>query len=270
MTSSRLRSPEPRIQSVSRALALLMHVASSDGLTAKELSSRLGLSLPTTYHLLQTLTVEGFLAKGAGRRYRLGLRIGTLVEAFRRQLDPVESLVPHLRSLAAKTGEAAYIAGWHDGRIVVFSHIPGQHAVNVTDLRVGLADDAHARASGKLLLAFATPETRAEYFRSHPPLGRTPKTLTDPAALERELARIREQGYATDLEEFLPGVCCLSAPLDGGASPFVFSLSAPTERFTRKFETYLEAILDVARAASSPALQDAGSAGPLPDTPGRQ
>jgi DNA-binding IclR family transcriptional regulator len=242
-----------------------MHVANSDGLTAKELSTRLELSLPTTYHLLRTLEDAGFLTKGERRAYRLGLRIGTLVEAFRRQLDPVEYLAPHVRALASITGEAAYVAGWHEGRIVVFSRIPGQHAVNVTDLRVGLADDAHARASGKLLLAFAAPETRAEYLRAHPPHPRTPRTITDPDELEREFARIRAQGYATDLEEFMPGVCCISAPLDGGAAPFSFSLSAPADRFTANFERYVQAVLEVADAASSSVL--APASGPRPPAP---
>lgn len=248
------KGPQPRVQSVARALAILMQVANSEGLTAKELSARLGLSLPTAYHLLHTLEAEGFLTKGERRAYRLGLRIATLVEAFRRQLDPAEYLAPYVRSLASVTGEAAYAAGWHEGRIVVFCHIPGQHAVNVTDLRVGLADDAHARASGKLLLAFASPDTRAEYLRTHPPRRRTPRTLVDLDELEREFERIREQGYAADFEEFMPGVCCLSAPLDGGASPFTFSLSSPAERFARKFDSYLEAILEVVQAASSEAL----------------
>ena len=231
-----------------------MQVSNSEGLTAKEISARLGLTLPTTYHLLHTLEAEGFLSKGERRAYRLGLRIGTLAEAFRRQLDPAEYLAPYVRSLASTTGEAAYFAGWHEGRIVIFSRIPGRHAVNVTDLRVGLAEDAHARASGKLLLAFVSPGMRAEYFRMHPPKRRTPHTLVDLDELEREFDRIRERGYATDLEEFTPGVSCLSAPLDGGASPFVFSLSAPADRLAREFDRYLDALLQVAQAASSEAL----------------
>jgi IclR family acetate operon transcriptional repressor len=248
----------PRIQSVARALAILMQISNSEGLTAREVSARLGLSLSTTYHLLHTLESEGFVIKGDRRAYRLGLRIGTLADAFRRQLDPAEYLAPYVRSLASVTGEAAYVAGWHDGSIVIFSRIPGHHAVNVTDLRVGLAEDAHARASGKLLLAFTSPDARAEYLTTHPPHRRTPHTIVDPDELEREFGRIRELGYSTDLEEFTPAVCCISAPLDGGASPFVFSLSAPAERFEREFDRYLEAILDVAEKASSPVL------GPLP------
>lgn len=253
------REERPRVQSVARALAILMEVANSDGLTAKQVSERLALSLPTTYHLLHTLKGEGFLMKGDRHAYRLGLRIGTLAEAFRRQLDPAEAFAPYVRSLASMTGETAYVAGWNEGSVVILSRTPGQHAINVTDLRVGLAEDAHARASGKLLLAFASSAARTEYLRVHPPRRRTPRTIVDLGELEREFERIRVQGYSTDIEEFTSAVSCLAAPLDAGAAPFAFSISAPSDRFSREFARYREALLVVARAASSRALPPRGA-----------
>lgn len=250
-----LATAKPRIQSVSRALAILLVVADSDdGLSAKELSQLVDLSLSTTHHLVQTLTAEGFLTRTETRRYVLGLRIGTLAEAFERQLHPTVHLMPYVRALASRTGEAAYVAGWSKNQILILGEAPGRHAVNVTDLRVGLAVDAHARASGKLLLAHAPASVRSEYLRRHPPQPRTQHTITALDELEAEFAQIRDRGYAIDQEEFTLGVCCLGAPLDRGTSPFVLSMSVPRERFEQSFDTYLEAILETAREASSSAL----------------
>lgn len=243
---------KPRVQSVSRALTILMQVAAStDGLTVAEISRRTGLRQATTYHLIHTLNAAGFLAKGTQKKYRLGLSIGTLVEAFGRQIAPPEHLLPHVRSLALATGEAAFAVGWVDGEVVALCQVPGQHALTVSAFHVGQVGDAHARSSGKLLLAFAPPGVRERYLRSHPPQQRTPHTLVDPEDLDREFTKIRMEGYATDIEEFALGVCCLAAPLDGGASPFAFSISTPKERFERNFDSYLQAILQATRAASA-------------------
>jgi len=236
----------PRVNSAARALAILVEVAgSAQGLTAKELSERLGISRQTVYHLVHTLAGEGFLARGVGRTYRLGLRVGTLAHGFARQLASPESYLPQLRALVTETGEAAYVSGWRDDEIAMFGQLRGEHAVSVSELHIGLMVDAHARAAGKLLLAYASAATRNEYLRAHPARRRTASTI-EPAALEHEFDSIRSQGFAADLEEFQAGVCCLAAPLDGGASPFAVSLSAPTERFRRNYDAYVRAIQKVA------------------------
>src|SRR5919106_4824070 len=201
-SDARAEGRPARVQSVARAVAVLMEVAASPaGLTVKEISETLGLSRPTVYHLVHTLTGEGLLSKGDRSRHRLGLRVGALAESFRRQLAPPDELLPHVRSLAGVTSEAAYAAGWRDGEIVLFAHVPGRHAVSVSEINMGLVGDAHARASGKALLAFAPPDMQARYLATHPLRPRTANTIVDPDAFELELERIREVGYAVDKEE---------------------------------------------------------------------
>jgi IclR family transcriptional regulator, acetate operon repressor len=239
-----------RVQSVARGVAVLMEVAASpSGLTVKEISEALGLSRPTVYHLVHTLASEGLLSKGDRRRHRLGLRVGALAEAFQRQLAPPDYLLPHVRSLAAVTSEAAYAAGWRDGEIVLFARVPGRHAVTVSEINMGLAGDAHARASGKVLLAFAPPDVRADYLAKHPLQPRTANTIVDLGEFDHELRRIRELGYAVDQEEFIQGVCCLAAPLAGGGFPYAIALSAPTDRFRANFDRYLHALSETSRDA---------------------
>jgi IclR family acetate operon transcriptional repressor len=249
-----------RVQSVARAVAVLMEVAASPaGLTVKEISEALGISRPTVYHLVHTLASEGLLSKGDRRRHRLGLRVGALAEAFRRQLAPPDYLLPHVRSLAAVTSEAAYAAGWRDGEIVLFVRVPGRHAVTVSEINMGLAGDAHARASGKVLLAFAPPDVRADYLATHPLRPRTANTIVDPQEFEHELQRIRELGYAVDQEEFIEGVGCIAAPLAGGAFPYAIALSAPTDRLRANFDRYLRALSETSQDALGTGLARTGS-----------
>lgn len=230
----------PRVQSAARAVGILIEVAKSDnGLTTKEISERVGIGRQATYHLLHTLVGAGMLTRADRSRYVLGLRVGTLAEGFARQLAPSEHLAPIVRELAQRSGETSYASGWWADEITILAVSRGSNPVHAAEASQGHAGDAHARASGKALLAFAAPDVRRRYLDSHPIRQVTPKTKTDRAEIEAELDTIREQGFAEDHEEFAPGLCCIAMPFDQGRSPFALSISAPSGRFAAHREDYL-------------------------------
>jgi IclR family acetate operon transcriptional repressor len=233
----------PRVQSAHRAVAILLAVAQTEhGLTTREISERLQISRQATYHLLHTLLATGVLTRDEGNRYLLGLRVATLAQGFSRQLAPSEHLGPLVRAVAKATGESAYGAGWWHGEIATLAVVRGTKPISALDLPQGYTGNAHARAPGKLLLAYAQPDVREAYLESHPLKQVTPNTITSRAVFDRELERIREQGYATDIEEFAPELCCMAVPLDEGYSPFVLALATPRDRFREQLETYLQAM----------------------------
>ncbi len=233
--------PRQRINSVARGVNILLAVARSErGLSAKEIGEALGIERQTVYHLLHTLTALGMLTRDEGRKYQLGLRVGILAEAFRQQFSAPDYMRPLVRELANTTGETCYAVGWWQGEIVTLAVARGTNAIQAAEVPHGQYAHAHARAAGKLLLALAPVGRRREYLSRHPLAPRTPRTITQSDALNAELARIREQGYAVDDEEFASGVCCLAVALDGGESPLAFALSAPAARFRDHFAEYLK------------------------------
>lgn len=243
----------PRIQSVARAAAILDACARSQhGLLAKEIADQLDLSRQTTYHLLHTLRGVGLVDKAEDQRFRLGLKFGMLAEAFERQLAPPAHLLPHLQALTVRTGEACSLVGWRQSDTVVLAHLPGEHAVRVSDIHTGQAGLAHARASGKLLLALASPGEREEYLRRHPLVALTPKTITDRKRLDTEFDRIRRDMISLDVEGFCEGICCVAAPIQLGFTNFALSISAPADRFRRNRREYIEAVRFETRSVLSP------------------
>ena len=242
----------PRVQSVARATAVLMHIAMSDeGVAPRQVASALGLTVQTVYHLLHTLTQAGFVSRNEQNLYVLGLSIGTLAQAFSRQLAPPAHLAPLLRLIARETGETAYVAGWWNGEITALGVARGTNPVQVAEVAHGFARDAHARASGKLLLAYASDPVREGYLETHPLSRRTKHTLTSRSELEKEFSRIREMQFAVDREEFVEGLSCVAVPLDGGRSPYALGLSAPVDRFERQFAENLKALTGAATMAAS-------------------
>lgn len=233
---------KPRIQSVARAATVLNEIARSPaGLSAQELSAATGLSRATTYHLVQTLAAVGLIAGGADRRYRIGIGAGAIVEGFERHVVP-EDFLPLARALAQRTGETAYVAAREGPQLVLLCSVPGHHPVSVAHSPVGLIEQGHARASGKLLLALAPEDARERYLAANPLTPMTAHTITSRSELLGEFERIRAAGYATDLEEFHDDVCCFAAPLARGGATHALALSAPKARFEAHRDSYLETL----------------------------
>lgn len=234
------------MQSVGRASQLLMLVASktTDG-SGKNLAAAAGLALPTAHHLLSTLVDEGLLARDANARYLLGPKVAVLAGAFQRQLSVPEYLLGPLQQLADTTGETTYLASWRNDDIQIISMAEGQLAVRVS-VPHGAYQDAHARAGGKVLLAFAPEGLRERYLSANPLRAKTPHTIIDPDQFVVELDRIREQRYGTDEEEFLPGVCCIAVPvLLDDVLIAAYAMSVPVQRFPERRDDLTRALLAV-------------------------
>lgn len=241
-----------RIASIGKAFAALSAVANSqEPVSAKSLSTIMGTPLPTTYHLLNTLVAEGALVKGDDRAFRLGPRVGMLGDAYLEQGEPTAGLQGPLRRLASTTGETAYLSVWRHGDIEVVATAEGSHAVRVAQLQRGSYGHAHARASGKLLLAYARPGLREQYLREHAFDARTENTITDVAELNADFERIRLRGYSTDLEEFAQDVSCVAAPIIVAERIIgAYTVSSPTSRFDDEIDNLVKAVLAACHEAA--------------------
>ena len=240
--------PKPRIQSAVRTISILLAVAdSANGLKAKEIMERVALSRQVTYHLIHTMLGTGIIRKNDSNRYVLGLAAVSIAEGFRRQLAPPEHLARRVRSIVAATGETAYAGGWVDGEIVALATAPGESPVGAAQVPQGYSGHAHARATGKLLLALVEPAVRESYLAKHLLEPRTNRTITDPLELMKEFEQIRARGYALDNEEFHEGLRCLAVPVEGLGGRFALGISVPKERFAANFDRYLAALLNAAR-----------------------
>jgi DNA-binding IclR family transcriptional regulator len=103
---------------------------------------------------------------------------------------------------------------------------------------------------GKSITAFQSPEKINRMLEVYGLVRRTPRTITERAALLAEFARIRNQGYAVDREEATEGGICVGAPICCEGKPVVaaLSLSLPLVRFNAELE---EAIVSAVTSTAS-------------------
>jgi IclR family acetate operon transcriptional repressor len=199
------------IQSVQRALRLLEVVSDSAGRAqAKELARAAGFSLPTTYHLLRTLTHEGYLQRLDDGGYVLGHRLDVVLQ-HGGAARSVAQARPPLEWLRDEIGSAVYLARYNDdGEIVILDIVDSAKAPRI-DLWVGIHDAAHATALGKSILGQLRAPDREEYLSSHPMHQLTRHTLVQARHLRARLPH--PDGVAVDNEEYAVGIGCLAAPI---------------------------------------------------------
>ncbi|QDC25688.1 IclR family transcriptional regulator [Georgenia yuyongxinii] len=244
-----MKSAPTRIGSVSRAIQLLVVLAETpmDVRKPRVLADAAGFTLSSAYHLLNTFEDSGLLSKDTSGCYQFGPTFAFLAEAHHRSGRLPATVVARVRELAARTGESAYFSAWRHGKIEMLMSELGSNAVHVAVLPSGSRGVEHARASGKLLLALSDDQTIQNFLRSENLNRVTDETITDPATLMSELVKIREQGYATELEEFIVGVGCASAPVYALGRVFgAITISAPIERFRNRENELVTAVCQAA------------------------
>lgn len=216
------------ITSVSRALRLLEAVSGHDGgAPAKLLARQAGLPLATAYHLLRTLTHEGYLRKLDGGCFVLGERVGLLQRHGHAQAL-LSRVRPTLSALRDELSAATYLSLFDEGEIHIMEIVDGPRAPRV-DLWVGCSDAGHATALGKCILRELPAQARLDYLSRHPLVDLTPRTLTHPTALQRDLAG-SVGSLVTDREEYALGTGCAAVPVIDGDRICSLAVSVPVRR----------------------------------------
>ncbi len=220
-----------------KAFALLETIAAMDHApTLAELTESIDLPKPTLHRWLMMLEGAGLLLRQPdGRRYELSGRANAL--AFAILSNNAGALLRHrvLERVVAELGESCNLTVLHGSEVTYLDRVEASLPLRVAFQR-GSRVPAHCSASGKLFLAFLTPAKRDRLFATLSLDAYTPATLTDRAALQSELNRIREQGYAFDDEEFLSGLFCIAVPIiDKSKRECIagLALQAPVMRVSR-------------------------------------
>lgn len=228
------------LSSVHRALRVLEVVAEvGDGVTAKAVARRLGYKLPTTYNLLNSLVTEDYLVHLDGARgYGLGYKIAELHDSLRRQLHVSGQIAAVVRDMHEGAEAAAYYTVFREADVVV-AHIDDCSAhPRARPLSVGFHEACHATAYGKVMLAELPPAALAARASADGLPRLTDRTLGTLADLARELIKVRHDGIGVEIEEFLPGLACLAAPVRDitGAVQAAVAVSVTPEDFAERRE----------------------------------
>ena len=251
-SSSPKKTAATTLQTVERALAFLELVAVSGGeLTVRDVAGRLGVNLTTCYHLYNTLVAHGYVERNPDLTLRVGQQAAVLYDGYRRAFSGQRRMQEFVANLATETTETAWLSTLTGDAVVLTAYAEGPQAVRATGLYVGLTGLEHVRSSGRAVLAHLDDERREPILRKslsgiapaqHPAIR---------AALERDLAVIRERGWALDDETYIAGIVGLAAPFfsPDGAVLGAVGVWSPAGRAHRSVDVLAEQVVAAAGKA---------------------
>jgi IclR family KDG regulon transcriptional repressor len=256
-----------RVQVLDRVLKVLGALSDSDvDLGPSDLAARLRLHKSTIHRLLKVLERHRLVSKGkSSGRYGLGTRLCELGMRASARHDFQQRAEPYMRQLVAATGESAYVSILDGTDSVSVGRVDGPWTPWKPST-LGKRSPVYCTSSGKAMIAFLPEPYLDDLLRRLKFVPHTPNTLRNRLALEAELSRVRQQGYAVDDEEIELGLRCVGGPIRDSAGAIVASIgvAAPVFRMTeRRVPAVARTILEIARRLS----QDINIIRPSPSPP---
>ena len=235
------------IQVIARMMRLLDALAeSADAVSLKLAAGKSGLHPSTAHRILTALARDRMVERVDQGSYRLGTRLLELGNLVKSRISVREQALPFMRELHAATGEAVNLSVRRDDEIVYVERTSsGRSLMRVVNI-IGARAPLHITAVGKLFLLDDGAEGVRAYAERTSLPSFTKNTIHSLPALERELDRVRRQGYAIDAEEAELGVRCIGAAIrdDSGALVAGLSISAPAERMKAGWSALVKATAD--------------------------
>jgi DNA-binding IclR family transcriptional regulator len=242
------------VQSVARALEILEALARENReLTLTEIAEKMGWPKSTVHGLLATLRDYRFVEQSAqSGRYHLGVRLFEFGHIVANSWDIRAVALPQMQRLNQEYGEMIQLATEDGGEVLYIEKLDSKHFMRIVS-EEGSRLPMHCSALGKALLAYKAPAEVKRILAAKGMPRITRRTITDPAAMDKELAKIRSLGYAIDDREIMEGLRCVAAPIrdSKGAVRYAISVSSLADTLTGEhLDCILASLLAAARETS--------------------
>lgn len=254
------------VQSVGKAFQVMEAFSAEEPeLILADLARRAGLDNGTTFRLLNTLTLLGYVERvGDLKRFRLSLKCLDLGFNAIARSDIRTLARPLLREIVGKDVEAASLGILDGVEVAYIERIQAGLARLGVDVRIGSRVPIHSSALGLAILSRMSEETQREVLLRKKLQSMTPNTVTNIDELMERLKLIQAKGYALSDQETVSGLRVIAAPIvdiDGTAIAGVSAAAPVFGQSLQEFEDSVSRkIVDAAKKLSR-AFQASGGSG---------
>lgn len=220
------------VNSVDKAFRIVSRLANRGNLSLSEICASEGLAKSTAFNILSTLCLHRVVVKDERLGvYRLGPGLLPYARAAERDFELVAIAKPTIDALRDRTGETCYLTILDDDQ-VLYVYCAESRLVLRAYSALGVHAPLHCTSVGKAILAFL-PAPRVDAVIKTRGLERfTKQTITTAVALRRDLAAVRERGYALDNGEHEDILNCVGAPIRNAEGEVfgAISVAGPAQR----------------------------------------
>jgi len=241
------------VEALARGLDVLLAFGPAHfELSVSDVAARTGLARPTARRLLLTLEQLGYV-RNAGGAYSLTtqvLRLGTSVIAAQGLWDVAR---PHLVQLVGRTGESSSMSQLAGSDIVYTARVPVPKIIALV-VHIGTRFPAVATSMGKVLLSDLGRDALDEVLATPSESGIIPRVQPSRRQLDRDLAEVRERGWALSDELLSVGIRSVAAPVRDPAGRVVAAVNVTVHAAETSIDTltgeYLPHLLEAAAAVT--------------------
>lgn len=236
-------------QSISRALQILRLVAQAGakGLRASEISTEVGLSLPTTHRVLGALNDEALVERvGESKLYRIGPEIFALSARAEGRFSIVNHFDGVLTALAEETADTVFLSIRSGSDSVCVARREGAFPIRTLALDVGARRPIGVGAGSLALLAFAPPEERLKLIAEN--AERYAKFDINADEISVLAKRSRALGYALYDSRIIRSMTAIGVPVatQSGKIVAAISVSAINERMSAERQAEIAKMIKTA------------------------
>ncbi|MHB1869257.1 MAG: IclR family transcriptional regulator domain-containing protein [Steroidobacteraceae bacterium] len=247
--SSRFEDSPDYIQSLHRGLDVIRTFdADHSAMSLAEVAERVGLSRPVVRRLLMTLEHLGYVSR-EGRWFSLTPRVLDLGFSYLSSLTVAQLALPFMEELSHQIDESCSLAVLEDFDIVYVQRVSVRKVMTIT-IGVGARLPAYCTSMGRAIVANLEEEPRGRWLRALKPQERTRFTLTDRNSLQKELDRVRTQGYAYVEQELEEGLCSVAVPVHNRNGETIAALNVGMPFTVGARNRALKVVLPALRAAA--------------------
>ena len=214
-------------QSIDRAFMLLEKLSKyKDGLGVTELSEMALLPKSTTYRILSSLSINGYVRKDPmTERYKLSYMILQLAGRVLENTDIRSVARPFLEKLSENTGLTVHLAIM-ENEVAFYIDKVESTASNIRMYSsIGREIPLYCTGVGKVLLSHLDFKDVKRLVPEKDMIKFTDKTITSHEHLLKELVDIRKKGYGLDEIEHEEDIRCIAAPIFNATGQVVASIS---------------------------------------------
>ena len=186
------------MRSLERGLECLIFMSKRKSIGVTELANELNINKSTAFRILDTLVKYNMAEQNKSTaKYKLGPAVLKLSEQLNKNMNIISLAKPVMIKLAEEIKESVHLTVMSNDSAVIIEQIMTSSRLQV-NAKIGNAEPLHCSSVGKCLLAFSPDDVKEQILKNMEYTSYTDKTITDEAAMKKEINNSIERGYAVD------------------------------------------------------------------------